>query len=79
LESELTKADARKAVDAFLKVTVEQLKQGERIALVGFGTFSVVERPARLGRNPQTGVAMEISKRKIIKFKPGSEVNNEVQ
>ena len=54
-EAGLTKVDSKKAIDAFIKTTGEQLKQGERIALVGFGTFSVSERPARLGRNPQTG------------------------
>lgn len=79
LESGLTKVDARKAVDAFLKTTVEQLKQGEKIALLGFGTFSVMERSARLGRNPYTGAKMEIGKRKIIKFKAGSELNDELQ
>jgi len=79
LESELTKADAKKAIDAFIKITVEQLKQGERIALLGFGTFSVTERPAHLGRNPRTGAEMQIEKKNIIKFKPGSEVSNEVQ
>ena len=79
LESGLTKVDARKAVDAFVKTTVEQLKQGEKLVLIGFGTFSVIERPARTGRNPQTGEALEIAKRKIIKFKPGSELNDEVQ
>ena len=79
LESGLSKVDARKAVDAFVKTTVEQLKQGEKLVLIGFGTFSVIERLARTGRNPQTGEALEIAKRKIIKFKAGSELNDEVQ
>lgn len=79
LESGLTKVDARKAVDAFVKTTVEQLKQGEKLVLIGFGTFSVIERLARTGRNPQTGEALEIAKRKIIKFKAGAELNDEVQ
>ena len=79
LEAGLTKVDARKAVDAFIKTTGEQLKQGEKIALVGFGTFSVLERPARTGRNPQTGAKLEIAEKKIIKFKAGSELNDEVQ
>jgi len=79
VESGLTKVDARKAVDAFIKTTGEQLKQGEKIALVGFGTFSVLERPARTGRNPQTGAKLEIAEKKIIKFKAGSELNDEVQ
>ena len=79
VESGLTKVDARKAVDAFIKTTGEQLKQGEKIALVGFGTFSILERPARTGRNPQPGAKLEIGKKKIIKFKAGSELNDEVQ
>jgi len=79
VESGLTKVDAKKAVDAFIKTTGEQLKQGEKIALVGFGTFSVLERPARTGRNPQTGAKLEIAEKKIIKFKAGSELNDEVQ
>jgi len=79
VESGLTKLDARKAVDAFIKTAGEQLKQGEKIALVGFGTFSVIERSARTGRNPQTGAKLEIGKRKIIKFKAGSELTDDVQ
>ena len=79
VESGLTKVDARKAVDAFIKTACEQLKQGEKIALVGFGTFSVLERSARTGRNPQTGAKLEIGKRKIIKFKAGGELTDDVQ
>ena len=79
VESGLTKLDARKAVDAFIKTVGEQLKQGEKIALVGFGTFSVLERSARTGRNPQTGAKLEIGKRNIIKFKAGSELTDDVQ
>jgi DNA-binding protein HU-beta len=79
LEAGLTKVDARKATDVFLKTIGEQLKQGEKVAIVGFGTFSVLERPARMGRNPYTGTKMEIGKKKIVKFKAGSELNNDVQ
>ena len=78
-EAGLTKVDAKKAVDAFIKTTGEQLKQGEKITLVGFGTFSVLERPAHLGRNPKTGKQIEIDKKKIVKFKAGSELNEEIQ
>ena len=78
-EAGLTKVDSKKAIDAFIKTTGEQLKQGERIALVGFGTFSVSERPVRLGRNPQTGAKVEIEKKKVVKFKAGSDLNEEVQ
>ena len=78
-ESGLTKADAKKALDAFVKTTGEQLKQGDRIALVGFGTFSISERPARQGRNPQTGAAIKIAKKKVVKFKAGSELTADIQ
>lgn len=75
----LTKVDAKKALDSFVKVTGEQLKQGDRIALIGFGSFSVSERPARQGRNPQTGAKIKIAKKKVVKFKAGSELTAGVQ
>ena len=75
VESGLTKLDARKAVDAFIKTVGEQLKQGEKIALVGFGTFSVSKRAARNGRNPQTGAVIKIKARKVAKFKAGKELS----
>ena len=78
-EAGLTKVDAKKALDAFVKTTGEQLKQGDRIALIGFGTFSVSERPARQGRNPQTGAKIKIEKKKVVKFKAGSELTANVQ
>jgi DNA-binding protein HU-beta len=78
-EAGLSKADAKKALDAFVKTTGQQLKQGDRIALVGFGTFSIAERPARQGRNPQTGVAINIEKKKVVKFKAGSELTSDIQ
>ena len=78
-EAGLTKVDAKKAVDAFIKTTGEQLKDGEKIALVGFGTFSVSERPARMGRNPKTGEKIEVEKKRVVRFKPGSDLANEIQ
>jgi len=78
-EAGLSKADAKKALDAFVKTTGQQLKQGDRIALVGFGTFSISERPARQGRNPQTGVQINIEKKKVVKFKAGSELSADIQ
>ena len=77
-ESGLTKADAKKALDAFLKVTGEALKGGDRVSLVGFGSFSVNERSARMGRNPQTGKEISIPAKKVIKFKAGSELTDSV-
>lgn len=68
----LSKADAQKAVNAFADVVAEQLKAGEKIALLGFGTFSVQDKPARTGINPMTKQKIEIAARKVAKFKPGS-------
>ncbi|GAB1474322.1 HU family DNA-binding protein [Bacteroidota bacterium] len=68
----ITKSDANKAIDAFMEVTGDLLKKGEGITLVGFGTFSVKQRPARTGRNPQTGAKMKIAAKKAVKFKAGA-------
>lgn len=67
----LSKADAAKALNAYVDVVKEQLAQGDSIALVGFGTFSVAERPARTGRNPRTGETIQIAASKNVKFKAG--------
>lgn len=67
----LSKKDAEKALKAFTDVVTEELKKGEKIQLVGFGTFEVSERAAREGRNPQTGEAMAIAASKSPKFKAG--------
>ncbi len=77
-EAGLTKADAKKALDAFVKVTGGALKQGDRVALVGFGSFGVSARSARTGRNPQTGKEIKIPAKKVIKFKAGSELTDSV-
>jgi DNA-binding protein HU-beta len=70
----LTKADAKKALDAFIGATTDALKKGDRVALVGFGSFSVSEREARQGRNPQTGKVITIPAKKVVKFKAGAEL-----
>lgn len=70
----LTKADAKKALDAFIKATTQALKKGDRVALVGFGSFSVSKRSARTGRNPQTGKEIKIPAKKVVKFKAGSDL-----
>ena len=69
--AELTKKDAEKAVKAFIEVVTDELKKGEKVQVVGFGTFEVAERAAREGRNPQTGEAMKIAASKSPKFKAG--------
>jgi DNA-binding protein HU-beta len=73
-EAHMTKADAKKALDAFVHATTKALKKGDRVALVGFGSFSVAKRAAREGRNPQTGKAIKIAAKKVCKFKAGSEL-----
>ena len=70
-EAGLSKKDAEKALKAFTDVVSEELKKGEKVQLVGFGTFEVSERAAREGRNPQTGAAMKIAASKAPKFKAG--------
>lgn len=72
--AKLTKADAKRALDAFVKATTGALKKGDRVALVGFGSFAVSKRNARTGRNPQTGKPITIKAKKVVKFKAGSEL-----
>lgn len=78
-EAGITKAEAKKALEAFIGATASTLKEGGRLSLVGFGSFSINERPARTGRNPRTGEAMEIAAKKVVKFKAGSELSDSVQ
>ena len=70
--SKLTKADSGRALDAFLDATTKALKKGDKLTLVGFGTFSVTKRPARVGRNPKTGKAIKIAAKTVAKFKAGA-------
>ena len=69
-KAEISKKDSEKALKAFIDVVTDELKNGEKIQLVGFGTFEVSERAAREGRNPQTGKTMKIEACKAPKFKP---------
>ncbi|MDA3952008.1 MAG: HU family DNA-binding protein [Bacteroidales bacterium] len=77
--AELTKADSKKALDAFIQSTTASLKKGDRVALVGFGSFSVAKRNARTGRNPQTGKPITIKAKNVVKFKAGSDLADTVQ
>ena len=74
----LTKADAKKALDSFISATTKALKEGDRVALISFGTFSVSERGARTGRNPQTGKEITIPAKKVVKFKAGTDLADSV-
>jgi DNA-binding protein HU-beta len=78
-EADITKADAKKALDAFIDTTTKALKKGNRVALVGFGSFSVSKRSARKGRNPQTGKEIKIPAKKVVKFKPGAELSDKIK
>ena len=74
----LTKADATRAIDAFCETITEALANGDKITLVGFGTFSVSERAAREGRNPRTGEIVSIAARNAVSFKAGSALKDAV-
>ena len=76
--AELSKKDAEKAFKVFTDVVAEELKKGEKVQLVGFGTFEVSERAAREGRNPQTGETMTIEACKAPKFKAGKALKDAI-
>ncbi len=75
-DSKITKAAAGKALDSFTTQVTKSLKKGNRVTLVGFGSFSVVKRKARMGRNPKTGEAIKIKAKKVAKFSPGKGLNS---
>jgi DNA-binding protein HU-beta len=77
--AKLTKVDAKKALEGFVAATSKALKKGDRVALVGFGSFSLSKRAARTGRNPQTGKAIKIAAKKVVKFKAGKELSDKVK
>jgi DNA-binding protein HU-beta len=77
-KTELTKKDSEKALKAFIDVVTEELKKGEKIQLVGFGTFEVTKRAARTGKNPQTNEAIKIPACNAPKFKAGKALKDAV-
>jgi len=77
--AKLSKADAKKALDGFIETTTKALKKGDRVALVGFGSFSVTKRAARKGRNPQTGKEISIKAKNVVRFKAGAELSTKVK
>ena len=77
-QAEISKKDSEKALKAFVDVVTAELKKGEKVQLVGFGTFEVSERAAREGRNPQTGKTMKIEACKAPKFKAGKALKDAV-
>ena len=74
----ITKAQAGKALDGFIDSVTDTLKKGDKITLPGFGTFSIGERGARTGRNPQTGKEIQIEAKKVAKFKAGKKLSEAV-
>lgn len=74
----ISKAEAKKALDSFTGNVSKSLAKGNRVSLVGFGTFSTTERSAREGRNPQTGKKIQIPAKTVAKFKAGSELNDKL-
>lgn len=78
LETGLSKADSKKALESFLGNIEKTLKEGGKVSLVGFGSWSVSEKPEREGRNPQTGKTIKIAAKKVVKFKAGSELADAV-
>ena len=77
-ESGLSKADSKIALDAFVGASTAALKKGEKISLVGFGSFDITNRQARNGRNPKTGAVIKIAAKKSVRFKAGSELSSSV-
>ncbi|NBC07922.1 MAG: DNA-binding protein HU [Bacteroidetes bacterium] len=74
----LSKAQATDALNAVLDGITDSLKDGDKVTLIGFGTFSLSHRKARSGRNPQTGETIQIAAKNVVKFKPGKEITEAV-
>lgn len=70
----LSKVDAKKALEAALEIITDAVKAGDKVSLIGFGTFSTSVRPARQGKNPRTGESITISEKTLVKFKAGSDL-----
>jgi len=77
-DANLSKADAKRALESLTSNVTSALKKGDKVALIGFGTFSISSRSARTGRNPQTGAAIEIKAKKVAKFKAGAALSTAV-
>ena len=75
----VTRADVLKVLDGFIEEVTRTLKRGDRVALVGFGTFAVSKRKARTGRNPQTGAAIKIAARRLARFTPGKQLKSAIK
>ena len=78
-KTECSKVDAKRAVEAFIQTVEEALIEGDKVALLGFGSFSVADKAARMGVNPKTKESISIPARKVIKFKPGATLSKVVK
>ena len=76
LDGGISKVEARKAVDAFIRVAVQALREDDKILLSGLGVFSVQHKPARTGRNPRTGATVKIAPKRVVKFRPTAELDD---
>ncbi len=74
----ITKSQANACIDSFVQAVTKTLKSGNKLTLVGFGTFSVSKRAARNGRNPQTGAVIKIKAKKVAKFKAGKDLSSKI-
>ena len=72
-DAKLTKVQGKAALESFIDGVEKSLKKGDKVSLIGFGTFSISNRKSRTGRNPQTGAAIKIAAKKVVKFKAGKE------
>jgi len=77
-DADISKSQATDALASVLTSVENTLKKGDKVTLIGFGTFSINERPARLGRNPQTGAEIKIKAKKVVKFKAGKSLSDSV-
>jgi len=78
-QAKLTKVQANLALKAFVEATTKAMSKGERVALVGFGSFSVNKRAARKGRNPQNGKEIKIAAKKVVKFRAGADLSKKIK
>ena len=78
-EAGISKVDAKKAIEAFVSTVTNTLANGDKVALIGFGTFSVTEQSARTGVNPATKQTINIPAKKVAKFKAGAELNDKIK
>lgn len=78
-KAEISKVDAKKALDAAVEAITAALAEGDKVAILGFGTFAVSEKAARTGINPRTKETIEIAARKVVKFKAGAELTEKVK